>query len=194
MFQARTDIDWSRLTPMHNTHFPNDVDREHILTLAQRAEEYLLRFDWCRGIGDGSGIVEGGRWYGTGIDRYVGIFLLEAVVDPRWKGLDTWTWVIVGDVPPARISPWYARNPYQAINSYAGEMQAWVDAVRQGLSIDELIPVNVAPSREFADMLATRLELINKFLIEPNRRLLDAPAASDRESTPKATGPESQLE
>jgi len=53
-----------------------------------------------------------------------------------------------------------------ALDGYIAEMQSWVDAVRAGDSIDELIPVNAASTPENAAMLASRLEFIRTRLVD----------------------------
>jgi hypothetical protein len=54
-------------------------------------------------------------------------------------------------------------------------MQRWVDAVRAGGSLQDIIPVNVSPTLEYADMLSTRLSFIRDHFIDdkpfPNDRL-----------------------
>jgi hypothetical protein len=39
-------------------------------------------------------------------------------------------------------------------------MQRWVDAVRSGAGLEGIIPVNVSPTLEHAEMLASRLGFI----------------------------------
>jgi hypothetical protein len=45
-------------------------------------------------------------------------------------------------------------------------MERWIEAVRAGTSLDNVIPVNVAPSRESADLLSSRLDLIRSRLLD----------------------------
>jgi hypothetical protein len=73
--------------------------------------------------------------------------------------------VIVGDLPPAYITVERVPNPASALDSYLGEMAAWVEAVRAGQPVDELIPVETTgggellePTAEHAEMLDTRLQ------------------------------------
>jgi hypothetical protein len=40
-------------------------------------------------------------------------------------------------------------------------MSEWVDAVKNGRPVDELIPVNVPPTMEYADMLENRLNYLD---------------------------------
>jgi hypothetical protein len=65
--------------------------------------------------------------------------------------------VIVGDLPPAYIVVEDNPTAADALDAYCSEMESWVEAVRNGESVNELIPVNVPPSREYAEQLSGRL-------------------------------------
>ena len=95
------------------------------------------------------------RQYVTGV---VGVFLFQ--IDPAQPDVDEWLWGIVGDFPSAYISSENANTPREALEGYVAETEAWVDAARQGQSVEELIPVNLAPTRENADALGQRLRLL----------------------------------
>jgi len=72
----------------------------------------------------------------------------------------------MGDLPPAYLAFEQGDTWQDALAGYVTEMQEWVDAVRNGDPLDELIPVNVAPTREHADMLATRVAFLRDRLVE----------------------------
>lgn len=194
MFDPANDIDWRQLRALDVPSCLKAEELEQVMELARQAERFLLRFNWCAGIGrgggggGGSGIVSG-RWLGEWIPTKVGVFLFQAVIREGWENLDEWQWIVVGDLPPARLSPWYARNWCQAVNCYCGEMQAWVDAVRAGEPVDKLIPVNVERTSTHADMLESRLRTLDEFLVEPVKHLLEARVAADREEPPAVRGP-----
>jgi hypothetical protein len=52
-----------------------------------------------------------------------------------------------------------------ALRAYVREMRRWVAAVRAGSSLREIIPVRAEPTREHADMLASRLDCIEEHMI-----------------------------
>ena len=52
-----------------------------------------------------------------------------------------------------------------ALRSYVDEMRAWTEAIRTGADVSNLIPVNVAPTLEHAAMLTSRLEFIDRNLV-----------------------------
>lgn len=75
-------------------------------------------------------------------------------------------WVVVGDLPPAYLAHEPGDSWQDALRGYVEEVALWVAAVRESSSLDEVIPVNVAPTAEHADMLASRLEFIRVNLVE----------------------------
>ncbi len=57
-----------------------------------------------------------------------------------------------------------------ALDAYLGEMLDWVEAVDEGRSVEDLLPVNVPPTKEWADNLRRRLDFIgNKILLAEYR-------------------------
>lgn len=75
-------------------------------------------------------------------------------------------WVIVGDLPPAYIVCDNAHTWQEALDAYAVEMMEWVKAVKEGRSIEDVIPVNVPPTVEYADMLESRCNLIWELFVD----------------------------
>ena len=49
--------------------------------------------------------------------------------------------VVVGDLPPAYFPAHEARTPAAILELYIEEMQLWVDAVKAGRPLHDLIPV-----------------------------------------------------
>lgn len=137
--------------------------KDEIRTMRERADDYIRTFPWCRGITETrAGIV---------IPGVVGVFLHRII--PAHDGVDDWVWSIIGDVPPAYISLDDAPNPATALDGYIGAMQDWVEAVRLGRPLDDVIPVDVPPEPKFAAMLESRLNYLSQ--------LLDADYAEDLE-------------
>jgi hypothetical protein len=75
-------------------------------------------------------------------------------------------WVVVGDLPSAYIVHEPGDLWQDALTGYVSEMERWVNAVRAGASLNNVIPVNVRPSREYADMLSSRLDYIRSRLLD----------------------------
>ena len=106
-------------------------------------------------------------WSGMQIDGVLSVFLVETEV--RSPKADRHVWIVVGDVPPAYLVTDDAPNAICALDGYVLCMRDWVEAVRAGRSVDDLIPVNAPPTTEYADMLAKRLAFIEKEIIEPDK-------------------------
>jgi hypothetical protein len=134
-------------------------DAEHtreLQALAKEARQYITSFGWCRHVK--------ATYAGIVIPGVVGVFLFH--IEPSGEDVDDWIWVIVGDLPPAYIAPQAAKTPAEAVEAYIAEMQAWVETVRQGRSVDGLIPVNVPPEPRFAEALAKRLRLLREEVLD----------------------------
>lgn len=67
--------------------------------------------------------------------------------------MDEWIWILVGDLPPAYITCEESPNPASALDAYIGAMDEWVNAAKNGISTNGLIPANVAPTPENAEAL-----------------------------------------
>jgi hypothetical protein len=133
-----------------------DIRDPEVQALAQRARSYVDRFLWCGEITECA--------LGFAIAGVLGVFRVG--LRPARAGVDPTVWVVVGDVPPAYLAYEDGDTWQDALRGYVDEMQAWVDAVRASESVDDLIPVNVAPTVEYADMLASRLAFIRERLID----------------------------
>lgn len=127
----------------------------HLSNALIEARKFLSFYKWVGGVK--------GEYIGAGFDGILYIFLFEIV--PARDGVDSWLWVVVGDVPPAYITCEDAKNPYEALDAYVGAMEEWVRFARAGKSVSDIIPVNIPATTENADMLDRRLKLIDKRIL-----------------------------
>ncbi len=129
-------------------------EAEDCHALVTEAHEYIAAFEWT----------DPGRvWVGECIPGVIGIFLVE--LNPTDSDIDPFTWVIVGDLAPAHISPVYAASPREALDGYIAEMAAWVEAVERDEPVGDLIPVNAAPTHQNAESLKGRLEFLRREIL-----------------------------
>jgi hypothetical protein len=84
---------------------------------------------------------------------------------PAEESVDEWIWVVVGDVPSAYIATQAADTPGAALDAYIGAMEEWVEAARSGSSVADLIPVGVPPTEQYAELLARRLEFLDREIL-----------------------------
>jgi len=142
----------------------SDLRDEEQITLARKATDFLTAFRWCSRVRE--------SFLAFDIGYVLGVFLFR--IEPRLVGVDDTFWVIVGDGPPAYLVCDDALDWVGALRCYVCEMRRWVDAVRSGAALAGIIPVNVSPTLEHADMLSSRLGFIQDHLIDgkpfPNAR------------------------
>ena len=143
----KLNINLAKLMPSNQIRGEDEGETEELKAMHKEACSYICSFKWCLDVK--------ASYLGFGIGRVVGIFLVN--ITPSKASLPNWVWIVIGDLPPAYISIRCNSTPYHAIRGYIREMRKWVDAVEDGTSIDDLIPVNIAPIAENADRLDSRL-------------------------------------
>lgn len=128
-------------------------DKE-INILSQRAFQYLERQTWCKEIETG--------WLAEGWGYMVGVFLFKII--PINTDVDDYVWIVVGDIPPAYIDIG-AKSVPDVLDSYISIMKDWVDCAINNLPVDECFPISVPPTKEYAEMLNSRIHLIKKVIL-----------------------------
>jgi hypothetical protein len=136
----------------HVRPFVPRQEEEGCAELVEKANTFLDEFKWA--------VDRKNLWIADCIPGVLGIFLVE--LDPHGRDVDQYIWVVVGDLPPAYLSSKYADTPKDALDGYMGEMLAWVEAVENGESTDDLIPNNGAPTLANARALRSRLEFLGR--------------------------------
>jgi hypothetical protein len=99
---------------------------------------------------------------GLGEEELFAVFL--AVAEPARADVDPEVWVVVGDLPPLYLVTDDIATPAEALAAYIEHRRAWVEAVRGNHSVADLAPVDVEPTREWADALDARLRLLAGYL------------------------------
>lgn len=143
-------IDDATLVPLHEMQGDCDADTSLLRQMADDAKQFLLGFNWCLGVEE--------QYFGFGIGGIVAVFFFRII--PADPDVDASLWVIVGDLPPAYLVTDESRTAGQALRTYIAAMREWVAAVQLGLPVDDLIPVNVSPTPEWAAKLANRLDML----------------------------------
>ena len=120
------------------------------------ARSYISGFRWC------SKIVE--QYVGLLFPGVLGVSLFEIV--PA-RNAPPWVWIITGDLPPAylNVDPNVTPNAANALDCYVGHMRAWVDAIRDQKSLEGLMPVAAEPTIANANLLDSRLDMIDSFIL-----------------------------
>jgi hypothetical protein len=144
-------IDMTRVVPWSEFEQHAGDGLKEIEALRQYARDFLLDFRWCGSILE--------EFVGFAFPGIVAVFLFK--ISPAKAEVDEWTWVVVGDLPPAYITCEDSPNATCALDAYIGAMTEWVDAAANGRSVDGLIPVDVEPTPESAANLRVRLDLLD---------------------------------
>jgi hypothetical protein len=134
----------------------SQIKNPEVREFAAEAESFVASQRWCRRV---SGVRL--AWAVAGV---LGVFQVDLVAAET--GVDPTLWVVVGDIPPAYLVLDETPTWREALQGYVAEMSRWVHAVRNGLPLDDVIPVAAEPSQEHAEMLAGRLAFIETEIIE----------------------------
>ena len=128
----------------------DEEDTRLLREMCELARSYLSSFSWCKAITD--------FYFGDGIGGIIAIFF--AHIEPTQPDVDEWLWVIVGDIPPAYLVTDDCCTPQQAAEGYIEEMRRWVAAAKIGQTSEDIIPVNVPATPEWAATLEKRLDAL----------------------------------
>ena len=145
-------IDRSQLIP------EKSIKNEEVAILSEEAKKFLLSHKWCNSI------IEVNLSFS--IAGIIGVFLIK--IEPTDLHIDDELWVVVGDLPPAYFVTDHICDWQEALKVYVSEMNLWVDAVRSGSPLEDIIPVNAQSSLENADLLEKRLVFIKNEFVNRN--------------------------
>lgn len=147
-----TAADFSKVVPVSEMKGTSEADTALLKSMLQEAQEYITAFTWCGGIRE--------VHFGWGAGDVFAIFLFR--IKPTRDDVDEWLWVIVGDLPSAYLVTDACPTPSDALETYIRETGRWVEAARAGKAMKGLIPLQVAPTQENADLLEKRLRSLEQ--------------------------------
>ena len=140
-------------------HAIEQIEDPDVAMLAAEARTFLSGHAWVTAVRDGRLVYA--------IPAVLGVFQFD--VDAAREDIPSPLWVVAGDLPSAYLPCDELPTWEEALDGYVWEMQRWVDAVRAGESVEELIPTGVAPTREHADLLARRLDFLRHEILDELR-------------------------
>lgn len=110
------NIDFSKLTPIEFMYGSDFEQTQELVALFEEAELYLSSFGWCERVKQ--------AYFGLGVSAFIGIFLFE--IEPSEENVDSFHWVVSGDVPSARFAAVDCANPALVLHRYVKEMKSCV--------------------------------------------------------------------
>jgi hypothetical protein len=143
--------------PLSQVQWEDEEDAALYGQMVDEARSFLGSFRWCAGVRQ--------MFAGLAVPGVVAVFFAEIV--PAKANVDEALWVVVGDLPPAYLADEGSADSAEALRRYIAEMRRWVQAARVGEPVDDLIPVNVGPTRESAARLASRLDFLELEVLRP---------------------------
>ncbi|MCP4401560.1 MAG: hypothetical protein GY801_30210 [bacterium] len=148
-------LDMEKVVPVSEMIGDDEEDTELLQAMLVEAKNYLQHQIWVENIHE--------CYFGLGVGKIVAVFLFHIL--PTHPDVQDFLWVIVGDIPPLYIAVEDTPNPVCALDAYIGAMEEWVQAVTAGKSLEELSPVNAAPTLENVSALKSRLAFIDKEIL-----------------------------
>jgi len=150
-----SEPDMKQVVPVEEMRGDCEEDTTLLKEMLEQATNYLKSHKWCPEIEE--------KYFGFGVGGIVAVFLFK--FNKKIEGTDDFLWVVVGDLPLAYFVVDSANNPKEALEAYCELMEDWAAAVTNGTSLDEVYPVNVPPTSEYAKMLSSRICFIREEII-----------------------------
>ena len=147
-------IDTSEMISMETIleKYANDVEN---IKLAKKASAYLYSHIWCNKIEK--------QWLVANWENLFAIFFFK--ITTNTKDTNEYVWLVVGDLPSICIDVESATNEQEVVKAYITIMEDWIKCVHNKGDIKKCYPINVPPTKGYADMLNTRISLIKEHIL-----------------------------
>jgi hypothetical protein len=135
----------------------DQADTALLREMLERATRYISDHSWCVSVHD--------SYFGGGVGGIFAVFLFH--IQPSRSEVDPWIWVIVGDIPPAYLPISDCGSPAEAFHTYVRGMRKWVEYAMKGQTgseDEEVPPVNVPATPEWADHLRLKLDVLSELI------------------------------
>ena len=145
------------VVPVERMAGDDDEDTKLLREMLRDARDYVRSFSWCESVLD--------SYFGGGVGGILAIFLFK-ISSPR-PDVGEWMWIVVGDIPRAYLPLQDCSSAREVFDTYIAGMKRWVALAREGRAAspsDRVPPVNVPPTREWAEDLDRRLRLLTELL------------------------------
>lgn len=137
--------------------YADDAHRlEDFDEMYETAEWFLLGFNWHRALLESR--------IGLYCEGFYGVYLFK--IEPVSEDIPEWIWIVEGGsaASPAVIPIDRCPNGAAAFHEYIAAIGEWVDAVKNGEPVDDVIPVALPPTLEEAQRMERQLRFMSKDL------------------------------
>jgi len=148
-------IDTSRFPVGRDIDYDSPEEVEAIRALTAEAKSYVASYRWTPPIEK--------LTLAFGIGPIIGLYLMRFA--PGGKPEDRERWLVVGDLPSMNFETDNTPEPWLALKLYCAIAQDWADNVLDGRDLSDSYPLDVAPTKEHAQMLLDRISFIRKEFI-----------------------------
>lgn len=148
-------VDASRFPTGYDIDYESEEEAEGLKALTDEAWRFVGRYRWTPRIAD--------LVLAFAVAPIAGLFLMR--FEPGGRPEDAERWVVVGDLPSMHFETDDTPTPALALELYCAIAQDWADTVLDGGDLSDCYPVEVAPTREHAEMLKCRIDFIRSELI-----------------------------
>jgi len=148
-------VDTSRFPFGRNIDYDSGEEVEGLRALQAEARAFVERDSWAPPIAD--------LVLAFGVAPIIALFLVkfENPTAPE----DAERWAVVGNLPSMHFETDDTPTPALALRLYCAIVQDWADNVLEGRDLSDSYPIDVAPTREHAEMLLGRIDFIRRELI-----------------------------
>jgi hypothetical protein len=150
LFELLGEIIASELVLAQNLEGDDAQDTFLLREMSEHAKHYISSFSWCSEIRS--------SYFGGGVGGIFAVFLFY--IRPSRPNVESWIWIVVGDIPPAYLPISDCKSPREVFKTYIRGMTRWVEMARlgrTGTSEDGVPPVNLPATPEWAERLSQRL-------------------------------------
>jgi hypothetical protein len=140
----------SGLVPCSSIEGDDEEDSLLLHKMSDEATEYISSFSWCDAIHE--------SYFGGGVGGIFAVFFFH--IHSSRPDVDSWIWVVIGDIPPAYLPLADCESPAEVFRSYIRGMSRWVEVARVGGDPSlrrDVPPIDLPAKPEWAEKINQKL-------------------------------------
>jgi hypothetical protein len=107
----------SGLVPVTDIAGEDEEDTVLLREMSEEAKNYISSFSWCGAILE--------SYFGGGVGKIFAVFFFH--IRPSRPTVDSWIWIVVGEIPPAYLPFEDCQSPFEVFWTYIDGMSRWVE-------------------------------------------------------------------